>query len=360
MSAPYLNLSLISFCFSCALPKLWSCYMYTKLRSQVQRTTRGGREKWWLEELAARNVSAIWLRHFYPHNYENTAFEAYVEMYVLTGEQRYLDAVLGGWEMTMEHFIHVGGAMALNQGSPKPPLAPGTYAPGSYHLNEYGWWPPTGELCGSVFWAKFNQRLHRLFPEEEKYVTEVERSIYNVGVAAQGIDLNGTRGGGIRYFAVMHGTKAAPDGAQATCCQGQGSRLFGGLPEYVYSTRTAENGSVVLYINLFAAASIVVDVNGVAVNVTTNTEFPFGTNVSHTITLVDDPAVGEAEALPFGALTLKLRGPSWAVGNYSANTSSGAVAEVAPGSFSALSAAWTSGDTVSYVLPVGFRLTKYP
>ena len=169
-------------------------------------------ERWWLEQLAARNVSAIWLRHFDPHNYENTAFEAYLEMYVLTGEVRYLDAVQGAWELSMEHFIHVGGAMAYNQNSPKPVGAPGSYAPGTYHLNEYGWWPPTGELCGSVFWAKVNQRFHRLFPDQEKYVTEIERSIYNVGIAAQGLSANGARAGGIRYFAVMHGTKAAADG----------------------------------------------------------------------------------------------------------------------------------------------------
>ena len=35
-------------------------------------------ERWWLEQLAARNVSAIWLRSYYPHNYEITAIEAYV------------------------------------------------------------------------------------------------------------------------------------------------------------------------------------------------------------------------------------------------------------------------------------------
>ena len=43
----------------------------------------------------------------------------------------------------------------------------------------------TGELCGSVFWALLSQRLHLLDPEQEKYVTEIEKSIYNVGIANQ-------------------------------------------------------------------------------------------------------------------------------------------------------------------------------
>ena len=63
-------------------------------------------------------------------------YARYTEMYVLTGEKRYLDAVLGAWDLWMADYIHVGGSMALNQGSPKPEGAPGTYAPGSYHLNE--------------------------------------------------------------------------------------------------------------------------------------------------------------------------------------------------------------------------------
>ena len=34
-------------------------------------------EAWWLEQLAARNLSAVWERHWYPHNYELTAIDAY-------------------------------------------------------------------------------------------------------------------------------------------------------------------------------------------------------------------------------------------------------------------------------------------
>jgi hypothetical protein len=46
-------------------------------------------EDWWLEMLAAENQSAVWMRQS-SHNYEITAFEAYFDMYILTGEQRYM------------------------------------------------------------------------------------------------------------------------------------------------------------------------------------------------------------------------------------------------------------------------------
>ena len=63
--------------------------------------------------------------------------------------------------------------------------------------------PPTGELCGSVFWTFFNQRFHRLFPDNETFVFEMERSIINVGLSALGYPGSGGQGPngtGIRYF----------------------------------------------------------------------------------------------------------------------------------------------------------------
>jgi len=66
----------------------------------------------------------------------------------------------------------------------------------------------TGELCGSVFWVRFNQRFHLLAPSEEKYVAEIEKSIYNVGLANQ-VDSKG-----IRYLTHLEGTKRPCDGEQ--------------------------------------------------------------------------------------------------------------------------------------------------
>ena len=44
-------------------------------------------------------------------------------------------------------------------------------------LAETGHDHETGELCGSAFWAQFNRRFHQLFPEQERYVAEIEKSI---------------------------------------------------------------------------------------------------------------------------------------------------------------------------------------
>jgi hypothetical protein len=130
-------------------------------------------EEWWLEGLAAKNLSAVWQRHYFPHNCalpfcsshtrpgtlkafafthslqlqqspratsalprtqisppppppplhdehvfadEITAFEAYLDLYILTGRQLFLDAVEGAWGMFRDHWIHVGGSQAINEG----------------------------------------------------------------------------------------------------------------------------------------------------------------------------------------------------------------------------------------------------
>ena len=41
-------------------------------------------ETWWLQQLRNRTLEAVWQRHYFPHNYEITAFEAYLDMYVPT------------------------------------------------------------------------------------------------------------------------------------------------------------------------------------------------------------------------------------------------------------------------------------
>ena len=65
---------------------------------------------------------------------------------------------------------------------------------------------------------------------------------------------------GIRYHSPMEGTLEHPNNVN-TCCEGQGTRLFGSLPEYIYSlsTNTSQaNGTTPsgFYVNMFAASQI--------------------------------------------------------------------------------------------------------
>jgi DUF1680 family protein len=183
----------------------------------------------WLDKLAAREPAAVWLDGLgNPHCYEITVLEAYLDHYLATGARRYLEAMEGAWELMRRHWLHTGGSIALCEGL--------DYPPDSRFLDPK---KHTGETCGSVFWAKFNQRFHLLRPDDERYAAEIEKSIYNVALANQAVGL------GIRYHTRLEGHKEK--GSQAnTCCEGQGARFLGSLPEYIFSL--AADG---VYVNLF-------------------------------------------------------------------------------------------------------------
>jgi DUF1680 family protein len=281
-------------------------------------------EDYWLKELSAREPKAIWLYPYdHPHCYLLTSLEPYLDMYRATGDKRYLKASLGGWDLFHDDWEHVGGSIAICEG-PK-------YPPKSYFLHKQ-----TGELCCSVFWIRYNQRFHLLFPQEEKYVDEIEKSIYNIGLANQDGDK------GIRYHADLLGVKENGS-ASNTCCEGQGTRLYGSLPEYIYST--AKDG---LYVNLFAGSTITWKEAGQQLQVHMETTFPFSPDVTLQI----------AASHPVKAM-IHLRVPSWASGDMPIYVNGKKVATGKPGTYQTLERKWSAGDKISFRLPITFKLTPY-
>lgn len=287
-------------------------------------------ENYWMEQLADRDPDAIY-RYPYdrPHNYLLTGIEPYLDLYRATGHRPYLDAVLGGWDLYRRHWQHVGGSIAISEGTD-------LYPPGSCFLRR-----GTGELCGSVFWVKLNQRLHNLYPDREVYVSEIEKSIYNVGIANQ---VGAT---GIRYHARLVDHKDEDREpyfhSMNTCCEGQGTRLLGSLPEYIYSPLP---GGVM--VNLFVASAIDLGRHGIPACLETATRFPYEPSV-----LI---AVHASKPTPF---TLHVRVPGWATTPMQVRVNGVPAATGEPGSYVALDRAWADGDRVTFELPVGFRLTRY-
>jgi hypothetical protein len=304
-------------------------------------------EEWWLAALAARDPNAIWMRHYYPHNYEVTALEAFADMGVITGDPKYLAAVDGAWDLLRASWIHVGGSFAINENQ--------LYPPGSYFLEPPGpdWQhptpTPTGELCGSSFWIKLNQRLLRLRPGVEAYAAEIERSLFNVVAAA--ISADGT---GIRYFARLHGRKDAATNV-STCCEGQGTRELGALPEYVFSTAAAgvaPAGDPVVHVHLHTAATLNTTApGGAGLTVSITTAFPYGADVALTV-------AGAGPAPATGA-TLLLRIPGWiASDTLAVQLSNGTTVVGERGTYLPVRLA-TLPLALALTLPMNFTVTRY-
>ena len=197
----------------------------------------------------------------HPHGSELESLEGYLDMFRATGAYYYLDAVLGAVEMYKKHWQHVGGGIVMCE-----------FLKATEDCNTLDPRRPYNELCCSSFWLHIFQRLHRLFPENESYVSEIEQSLYNVAFANQDEDRS------IRYFAVLEGTKVK--GQVNSCCSGVGTRIFGSLPEYVFSISETD-----VYVDLFAAATLTYG----RTKIMMETEMPYSGKVKIRIQDVEKP-----------------------------------------------------------------------
>ncbi|MDD4591898.1 MAG: glycoside hydrolase family 127 protein [Parabacteroides sp.] len=297
----------------------------------IQVVQRYFQENYWMEQLANRDPKAIWQYPYdRPHNYLVTGIEPYLDLYRATGAKKYLDAALGAWDLYHDNWEIVGGSLAINEG-------PFLYAPKSYYLRR-----EAGELCGNAFWIRLNQRFHLLYPEEEKYVSEIEKSLYNVVIANQ----YGSEG--IRYFAKLVDRKYGPHVPNTyhcmnTCCEGQGTRIYGSLPEYIYSV--AKDG---VYVDLYSASEISYKTNNHAIRLKMSTQFPYDSKVDISVSS-EQPAQSK----------IYIRVPSWAAGDMAVMVNGSEVGKGKPGSYLLIDRKWGNNDMISFTLPMSFRVTKY-
>jgi DUF1680 family protein len=290
----------------------------------LQVVQRYFQENTWLEQLARRDTDAIWKYPYdRPHCYLLTAIEPYLDLYRATGKRLYFDAAMGGWELYHENWEQIGGSISICEG--------GSYPPKSYVFR------CTGELCGSVFMARLSQRFHLLDPEQEKFVGEIEKAIYNNALPNQVADK------GILYHTRMVGKKDESPCTIGTCCEGQGTRMLGSLPEYIYSI--APDG---LYVDLFAPSEITWQQNKQTLKAQMITTFPFDNNVALRLSLADPVAA-----------KIRVRVPAWSSKPMAIRINNTLEATGVPGTYATLERTWKNGDTITFTLPAELRLTKY-
>ncbi len=292
--------------------------------ADVQVVQRYFQENYWMDQLATREDRAIWQYPYdRPHCYLLTNLEAYFDLYLATGDPRYLHAVEGGWELYHDKWENPGGSISIIEFVVCPPR--------SYRLDA-----ALEELCGNSFWAFLSQRFHLLDPENEKYVAEIEKSIYNVAMANQA----GSQG--FRYHALLVHRKEKPT-QMNTCCEGQGTRLIGSLPEHIYS-RTSDG----LYVNLFAPSTIQWKEKETSLRLKMVTEFPCATEVR----------LQFSAARPTPA-KIRVRVPSWATREMAVSVNGKPTGAGKPGNYVTLDRAWAEGDVATFTLPAALRASRY-
>lgn len=292
--------------------------------ADAQVIQRYYQEDAWLKGLAQREEKQVWQYPYdRPHCYLLTDIEAYLDMYLITGEPLYHDAAMGAWELYRAHWQQAGGSISIIEFERDPP--------DSNYLQQ-----KLGELCGSSFWSFLSQRLQMLNPDDERFATEIEKSIYNVAMANQDGEY------GLRYHTILEGTKEKATRIN-TCCEGQGTRLIGSIPEHIYSL--AEDG---LYVNLFEPSSVHWEVGGRPMILTVDTKFPYDPHVEASIN-----TDGRRRA------NLRIRVPSWSASAMQIAVNGNVVGEGKPGTYFPLDREWSEGDTISFALPAAVRVKRY-
>lgn len=278
----------------------------------------------WLEALARMEKNQIWQYPYdRPHCYLLTNLEAYLDMYLATGDKRWYEGVKAAWEMYNQHWEQPGGSISIIEYNYDPP-------------NSNSLTQKLGEFCGSSFWTFLSQRFQSMAPDQERYAAEIEKSIYNVAMANQ----DGTYG--LRYHTILVGKKEKGTRIN-TCCEGQGTRLIGSLPEHIYSI--APDG---VYVNLFEPSTLSWKQKGEPLTLQMDTKFPFEHQVKLTVTAAQPTS-----------MKLRVRVPSWATGKMEVAVNNSATTAGEPGSFLVLDRVWSNGDTVTFTLPAEFALAEY-
>lgn len=283
--------------------------------------------EWWMDFLKQRIPECIYRFTLNrPHNYLITSIVAFFEEYKATGEQKYLDACKGGWDIYHNYFQNIGGGISICEHFE---VAPNSQLIANLPTNIY-------ETCANVFWIDLNHRLLQLEPDNELYAFHVEQSLYNIVLACQGED------GRIRYFNHMNGVKYAP-GRFNTCCEIQATAAIGMIPQFIYMP-DAEG----VYVNLFSAAAMDIAVDGKTFTVSMDTRFPYEDTVYLTV-----------KAPEKGRMKLRVRMPRWMTQPTEIYIDGEKAATGEPGGYAVFDREWEGCTVISFKLPMAMKATQY-
>ena len=249
--------------------------------------------------------------------------------YKATGTTRYRDIATNAWNFTVNaHSYVIGGNSQAEHFRPPNAIS-------GYLTND------TCEHCNTYNMLKLTRELWLLDPNRTAYVDFYERALLNHLVGAQNpADSHGhityftpLRPGGRRGVGPAWGGGTwSTDYNSFWCCQGTGIEVNTALMDSIYF----HNGDV-LTVNLFVPSVLTWSERGITVTQTTT--YPVGDTTTLT--------VGGN-----GTFTLRVRIPAWTSGATVAVNGTAQNIATTPGTYAALTRAWTNGDTVTVRLPM--------
>jgi uncharacterized protein len=278
-------------------------------------------------------------------------YSAVADVAALTGDVQLLNAIDSIWNNLVTKKIYVqGGAGAIGSGE--------RYGD-NYELPNATAYNETCAAIANVYW---NQRMFQLHGDS-KYIDVLEKILYNGLISGVGLDGKSffyTNAMQIKNNFLDRGAEVERSGwFDCSCCPTNVTRLLPSIPGYMY----AQNGNAV-FVNLFINSSSSVTVNGKAVDIEQQNNYPWQGDLKFIVS----PKKG---SLPFA---LKIRIPGWALNEaipsdlYSYRTTAenkivitinGAAVEYnMENGYAVLNRTWKKNDLVLVNLPMEVRRVK--
>lgn len=215
-------------------------------------------------------------------------YSAMADVAALTGDTSYLSAIDKIWSNMTGKKMYVQGSIGS--------IPSGERFGGDYELpNSTAY----NETCAAIGNAMWNQRMFQLHGDS-KYIDVLEKTLYNGLISGVGLDGKSffyTNAMEIKHSFSHPAMERERSGwFECSCCPTNIARFLPSLPGYVY----AQSGNTV-YVNLFISGSADMTVNGKAVKLVQQNNYPWDGGLLFT--------VNSASVTSFA---LKIRIPGWA------------------------------------------------
>jgi uncharacterized protein len=242
-----------------------------------------------------------------------------LELYRETGEDRYINAVVGAWEDVSQRHLYITGSASADEFF------------GSTTLPNDGS-DKVGETCVTMCWIYLSSALGRL-TGEARFYDAIEIALYNHLLAAQSPD-----GRAWAYYVGLRDSKKYAQHTDPACCPTRGSRALCLAPRDVF--RTDDRGVI---INLYERAEYDCALrSGQVASIQVETAYPFAPTVAIRVRVLEPEQ-----------FAVRFRVPSWCdQSTASVNGESQAMLVDANGYFT-IDRRWSRDDVqIEFAMPV--------
>jgi uncharacterized protein len=215
-------------------------------------------------------------------------YAAIADVAALTGDQAFIDAIDRIWENTVSKKLYVQGGIGA--------IPSGERFGANYELPNATAYNETCAAIANIFW---NYRMF-LLHGDSKYMDVLEKTLYNGMLSGVGMD-----GKSFFYTNAMQVKQSFTHSSlepersgwfDCSCCPTNVVRLIPSIPGYVYATKGDQ-----LYINLFMSSRTSLNVEGRAISVVQQNNYPWNGTLSFTVS-----------PLQTQAFAVLIRIPGWA------------------------------------------------